>query len=63
MTVLGTFTAHFMDFCVQHLPMEVSTRFFEVFLLEGEDAYLNVIVRMMDLRQEEIFARNDVSLQ
>ena len=60
----GTFTGLFVSFGLDHCPLEISTRLFEVFLLDGEDVLVRVYMKMIELKQEEIFKIHDgVELQ
>ena len=43
--------------------MEISTRLFEIFILDGEIKLIKVLLRMLELKKEEILARDDTELQ
>ena len=62
LVIVGTFTGHFMTFGLNSCPLEVATRLFEIFLLDGETAFVKVLMRMFKLKQREIFARTDTDL-
>ena len=47
MEVEGTFSPHFMTLYVYLTPIEIATRLFEIFLLDGENALIKVLLRMM----------------
>ena len=61
--VHGTFVSHFMTFLIEKCPLEITTRLFEIFLLDGEKCYLKVLLRMIESQQNEIMAKSDVALQ
>ena len=48
--VEGTFSPHFMTLYVYLTPVEIATRLFEVFILDGEIAIIRVILRMIELK-------------
>lgn len=54
MIISGTFTGHIMTFGLDKCPLEISTRLFEIFILEGEQTFLKVIIRMFDLKSRKI---------
>ena len=47
-----TFTPHFMTLFVYLTPIEIATRLFEIFILDGEMAIVNVILRMIELKKD-----------
>lgn len=59
----GTFSAHFMTLYVYLTPIEIATRLFELFLLDGEAALLQVLLRMIELKQKKILRLEDCDLQ
>ena len=61
--VEGTFSPHFMTLYVYLAPVEIATRLFEIFILDGEIAIIRVILRMIELKQKNILALEDVELQ
>ena len=63
LVVEGTFSPHFMTLFIYLAPIEISTRLFEVFILDGDLAMVRLILRMIDLKQSEILKRQDVHLQ
>jgi len=63
LSVESTFFNHFMTFSINKCPIENSTRLVEIFLLDGESGYLNMIVRMVDAQKDKIFALHDDELQ
>ena len=54
MEVEGTFSPHFMTLYVYLTPVEIATRLFEIFILEGENALIRVLLRMIDLKEKKI---------
>ena len=52
-----------MTFGLNSCPMEISTRLFEIFILDGEIKLIKVLLRMLELKKEEILARDDTELQ
>ncbi len=50
--VHGTFVSHFMTFLIEKCPLEITTRLFEIFLLDGEKGYLKVLLRMIQSQQD-----------
>ena len=54
MEVEGTFSPHLMTLCVYLTPIEIATRFFEIFILDGENALIRVLLRMIELKKQEI---------
>lgn len=63
LVVEGTFSPHFMTLFVYLTPLEIATRLFEVFILDGDLAIVRLLIRMIDLKQGEIMSRSDVELQ
>ena len=55
----GTFTPHFMTLFVYLTSIEISTRLFEVFILDGDLALVRLLLRMIELKQGEILKHND----
>lgn len=52
-----------MAFSINKVPIEISTRLAEFFLLDGESGYINMTVRMVEAQKEKIYALQDDSLQ
>ena len=63
LVVEGTFTPHFMTLFVYMTPIEIATRLFEVFILDGDLAIVRILLRMIDLKQAELLKRQDTELQ
>ena len=63
LVVEGTFTPHFMTLFVYLTSIEIATRLFEVFILDGDLAIVRVLLRMIDLKQGELLKRQDTALQ
>lgn len=63
LVVEGTFTPHFMTLFVYLTPIEIATRLFEVFILDGDLAIVRILLRMIDLKQAELLKRQDTELQ
>ena len=57
------FTPHFMTLFVYLVPIEIATRLFEIFILDGDNALIRVLLRMMDLKQVDILRRKETELQ
>jgi len=60
--VESAFISFFMTFSVDKVPVEISSRLIEVFLLYGDSGYMNMIVRMIDAQQNQIYALRDEHL-
>ena len=63
LVIEGTFTPHFMTLFVYLTPIEIATRLFEVFLLDGDLALIRLILRIIQLKQGELMRRKDTELQ
>eukprot|EP00354_Favella_ehrenbergii_P002165 CAMPEP_0170477520 /NCGR_PEP_ID=MMETSP0123-20130129/18770_1 /TAXON_ID=182087 /ORGANISM="Favella ehrenbergii, Strain Fehren 1" /LENGTH=181 /DNA_ID=CAMNT_0010749311 /DNA_START=933 /DNA_END=1475 /DNA_ORIENTATION=- len=63
LVVEGTFSPHFMTLFVYLTPVEIATRLFEVFILDGDLAIVRLLLRMIELKQSELLRRQDVELQ
>ena len=50
MEVEGTFSPHFMTLYVYLTPIEIATRLFEIFLLDGENALIRMLLKMIALK-------------
>ena len=61
--IKGTFTSHFLTFAIDKCQLEISTRLFEILLLDGQTGYLNVLFRMIEKKQDQIMALTDADLQ
>ena len=59
----ATFTPHFMTLFVYLTPIEIATRLIEIFILHGDMALVDILYRMMELKQDELLRREDTSLQ
>jgi len=46
----GTFSPHFMTLYVYLTPVEIATRMFEIFLLDGDIALIRVLLHMIELK-------------
>ena len=63
MEVEGTFSPHFMTLYVYLTPIEIATRLFEIFLLDGEGALLRMLLKMISIKQRAILNKEDMELQ
>ena len=52
-----------MTICIYLTPVEIATRLFEVFLIDGDFALARVFLNMIELKQVEILKRQDRELQ
>ena len=52
-----------MTLYVYLTPIEIATRLFELFILDGETALIRVLLRMIDLKQKKILKLEDYELQ
>ena len=52
-----------MTFGLNVCPMEISTRLFEIFLIDGEIKFIKVLLRMLELKKDEILKRDCTQLQ
>ena len=50
LVIEGTFTGHFMTFGLNCCPLEISSRLFDVFVLDGEKSLPKVLLRMFELK-------------
>lgn len=50
----GTFSAFFMTLYVYRTPIEIATRLFEMFILDGDVALIKVILRSIGHRKRKI---------
>jgi hypothetical protein len=60
--IVGTFSPLFMTLFVYMTPLDVASRLFELFLLDGENVLLTIILKMIELKQKKIMAMNDLDL-
>jgi len=51
-----------MTLFVYLTPIEIATRLFEVFILDGDLAIVRILLRMIDLKQSELLKRQDTDL-
>lgn len=58
----GTFAAHFMTLFVYLTPIEIATRLFELFVIDGESALVEVLLRMIGLKKAKILSLTDGDL-
>lgn len=61
--VQATFTPHFMTIFIYLTPLEVATRLFEVFLIDGDFALARILLNMIELKQVQILRKHDRELQ
>ena len=52
-----------MTLYVYLTPIEIATRLFELFILDGEMALVRILLRMVELKQKNILEKQDVELQ
>ena len=52
MEIEGTFSPHFMTIYVYLTPIEIATRLFEIFLLDGENSLIRILLIMIELKQK-----------
>ena len=60
--IYGTFSPHFMTLFIYSTPIEISTRLFEIFIIDGENALVNLLLKMIELKADELLARTDTEL-
>lgn len=63
MEVQAVFTPHFMTLFVYLTPIEIATRLFEVFILDGDLAIVRLLLKMIELKQGELLKRRETELQ
>jgi len=51
---ISVFSHFFFTVCVYKFPLELSVRVFDMFLLEGEQVILNLILRMLEFQKDKI---------
>ena len=61
--IVGTFSPLFMTLFVYMTPLDVASKLFELFLIDGEHVLIRLILRMIELKQRKILAMADVDLQ
>ena len=59
----GTFSSFFMTLYVYRTPLEIATRLFEIFILDGETALIKALLRVIELRKRKILRLEDEALQ
>jgi hypothetical protein len=59
----GTFISFFMTLYVYRTPLEIATRIFEIFILDGETALIKALLRVIELRKRKILRLVDEELQ
>ena len=57
MEVQSTFIPHFMTLFIYLTPVEIATRLFEIFILDGDMALVRVLLNIIELKQMEILKR------
>ena len=63
MEVEGLFTPHFMTLFVYLTPVEIATRLFEIFIFDGENALVRIMLKMIGLKQTKIKEKFETDLQ
>lgn len=58
----GTFSAFFMTLYVYRTPLEIATRLFELFILDGDAALIKCILKCIGLRKRKILKLEDEHL-
>lgn len=61
-TVSAAFSPLFITLYIYQIDHYYAMRIFEMFILDGEEALLRVLYRMLDLKQEKICAMKEVQL-
>ena len=51
-----------MTLFIYSTPIEISTRLFEIFIIDGEKALVRLLLKMIELKADELLARNDAEL-
>ena len=52
-----------MTLFVYLTPIEIATRLFEVFILDGDMALISLLMRMIELKAGDLLDREDTELQ
>ena len=52
-----------MTLFVYLTPIEIATRLFEVFILDGDMALVDLLMRMIELKAGDLLEREDTELQ
>jgi hypothetical protein len=52
-----------MTLYVYRTPLEIATRLFEIFILDGETALIKALLRVIELRKRKILRLEDEALQ
>ena len=53
----------FLTLFVYETPIEIATRLFEVFILDGDMALISILMRMIELKAGDLLDREDMELQ
>jgi hypothetical protein len=51
-----------MTLYVYRTPLEIATRLFEIFILDGETALIKALLRVIELRKRKILRLEDEAL-
>ena len=51
-----------MTLYVYKTPIEIATRLFEIFILDGETALIKILLRVIELRKRKILRLDDMDL-
>ena len=51
-----------MTLFIYSAPIEISTRLFEIFIIDGEKALINLLLKMIELKADELLARREAEL-
>lgn len=51
-----------MTFAMDHCPLEVAARMFEIYLLFGEEAYVDALLKVFKLQEKAIMKKTDTDL-
>ena len=51
---IGYFVSYFMSFRVDHCPLEICSRIFDVFLLDGEVGLIKLLTNMIDKKKAKL---------
>lgn len=52
----------FLTIYIYHIPLPVATRFFELFIVEGEVALLRILLKMLDFKRTKILSLTEHDL-
>lgn len=62
LSMVAAFSPIFITCYIYRVPLEIATRIFETFIVEGETALVKILFKMLYHKKEKIMALSDVEL-